>query len=135
MKEILCGLCDLGGERFLCLNDFAAAQARRADADPLALAVDLGVHRAQVDVPASLGDVVGVADAVSRLRLLAADITLLCHDCSRFLMGLYAKLLFYRTNALSANPQSGVDLGWLGSVATDLLVQGYNRCVNRKKNP
>jgi hypothetical protein len=26
---------------------------------------------------------VGVADAVSRLRLLAADITLLCHDDSR----------------------------------------------------
>ena len=55
----------------------------------------------RVDVPAPLGDVVGVADAVSRLRLLAADITLLCHDCSRFFMGLYAKLLFYRTNALS----------------------------------
>jgi hypothetical protein len=64
----------------LRLNDFAAAQAGRADADALSLARDLGVHRAQVDVPAPLSDVVGVADAVSRLRLLAADITLLCHN-------------------------------------------------------
>src|SRR5260370_42562446 len=93
--------------RLLSLDDFAAAQAGGADAHALALAVDLGVHRAQIDVPAPLGDVVGVADAVSRLRLLAADITLLCHDCSRFLMGLYAKLPFYRTNALSANPHIG----------------------------
>ena len=43
------------------------------------LAVPLGVYRTQVDVPAPLGDIVRVADAVSRLRLLAADIALLCH--------------------------------------------------------
>ena len=66
-------------EGFLRFDDFAAAQAGRADADPLPLPRYLGVHRTQVDVPAPLGDVVGVADAVSRLRLLAADITLLCH--------------------------------------------------------
>jgi hypothetical protein len=30
----------------------------------------------------------GVADAVSELRLLAADITLLCHDCSNPFRGL-----------------------------------------------
>jgi hypothetical protein len=60
----------------------AAADAGSADAHALALAGDLGVHRFQVDVPAPLGDVVGVADAVPRLRLLAADITLLCHDDS-----------------------------------------------------
>src|SRR5579871_758182 len=63
----------------LRLYDFTAAQAGRADADPLSLTIHLGVHRTQVNVPAPLGDVVGVADAVSRLRLLAADITLLCH--------------------------------------------------------
>jgi hypothetical protein len=65
--------------RVLGLNDFAAAQAGRADADPFSLSVDLGMHWTQVDVPAPLGHVVGVADAVSRLRLLAADFTLLCH--------------------------------------------------------
>ena len=64
----------------LGFDDFSAAQAGRAYADALSLSANLGVHRTQVDVPASLGDVVGVADAVSRLRLLAADITLLCHD-------------------------------------------------------
>ena len=64
----------------LCFNDFAAAQAGGADADALALSVDFGVYRTQVDVPAPTGHVMGVADAVSRLRLPAADITLLCHD-------------------------------------------------------
>jgi hypothetical protein len=67
---------------FLRLGDFAAADAGGADAHALALARDLGVHRTQIDVPAPLGDVMRVADAVSRLRLLAADITLLCHDDS-----------------------------------------------------
>jgi hypothetical protein len=62
---------------------FAAAQAGRADAHVLPLSIHLGVHRAQIDVPAPLGDVMGVADMVSRLRLFAADFTLLCHDCSR----------------------------------------------------
>jgi hypothetical protein len=64
----------------LGLNDFAAAQAGRANADAFSLSVHLGVHRTQVDVPAPLSHVVGVADAVSRLRLLTADITLLCHE-------------------------------------------------------
>jgi hypothetical protein len=63
----------------LGFNHFAAAQAGRADADPFSLSVDFGVHWTQVDVPAPLGHVVGVADAVSRLRLLAANFTLLCH--------------------------------------------------------
>ena len=67
----------------LSLGDFTAANAGGADAHALALPGDPGVHRTQVDVPAPLGDVVGVADAVSRLRLLAADFTLLCHDDSR----------------------------------------------------
>jgi hypothetical protein len=69
----------LCGEPLLGLNDFAAAQAGRADADALSLTVHFGVHGTQIDVPAPLRDVMGVADAVSRLRLLAADFTLLCH--------------------------------------------------------
>jgi hypothetical protein len=70
---VVCGDC-------LRLDDFAAAQTGSADADALALSVNLGVDRTQIDVPAPLGYVMGVADAVSRLRLLAADITLLRHD-------------------------------------------------------
>src|SRR6185312_16301663 len=67
----------------LSLNDFAAAQAGRANANALAYTLYLGVHRAQIDVPAPLGDVVGVADVISKLRPLAADFAYLCHDYSR----------------------------------------------------
>ena len=63
----------------LRLNDFATAQAGGADADALGRAFDLGVYRAQVHVPAPPGDVVGVADDISESRLLAADVTNLCH--------------------------------------------------------
>jgi len=68
------------GKSALGFHDFTATQAGRADADALSLAIYLGVHRTQVNIPAPFGDVVGMADAVSRLRLLAADFTLLCHS-------------------------------------------------------
>jgi hypothetical protein len=44
------------------------------------------VDRAQVNVPAPLGNVVGVADVVPELRPFAADITNLCHDYSRWMI-------------------------------------------------
>ena len=62
---------------FLCFDYFAAAQAGRAHADALGGSAHAGVHRTQIHVPAPLGDVMGVADTVSELRLLAADIALL----------------------------------------------------------
>ena len=63
--------------------DFAASQAGRADADTLACALPhFGVDRAQIDVPAPLGHIVGVADVISKLRPLAAYLANLCHDCS-----------------------------------------------------
>ena len=64
----------------LRLNDFAAAQAGSANADPLARALHFGVDWAQINVPAPLGHVVGVADVISKLRPLAADFANLCHD-------------------------------------------------------
>ena len=63
----------------LCLHYFAAAQAGSADANALGGALYLGPHRAEVDVPAPAGHVVGVTDGISEMRLLAADITNLCH--------------------------------------------------------
>ena len=39
-----------------------------------------GVNGAEIDVPAALADVVGVADSVAKLRPLAADITYSCHN-------------------------------------------------------
>jgi hypothetical protein len=65
--------------RFL---DFAAAQAGRAHAHPLGRALYFGVDRAQIDVPAPLRHVVGVADVISKLRPFAANLANLCHDCS-----------------------------------------------------
>src|ERR1700736_1999755 len=66
-----------GGLRF---GDFAAAQAGGADADPSGSGAHLGVHRSQVHIPTPFGDVVGVADIISELRPLAADLTYLCHS-------------------------------------------------------
>jgi hypothetical protein len=92
----------------LRLDDFAAAQAGGADADALALSVDLGMDGLQVEIPAPLAHVVGVADAVSGLRLAAADFTLLCHfllqvRLLRILFEAGAKPLFYRTKRVSDN--------------------------------
>ena len=75
-------LCALVVRIWLGLNDFAAAQAGGADADTLARALHFGVHRAQIDVPAPLGHVVGVADVIPKLRPFAADFANLCHDFS-----------------------------------------------------
>ena len=81
---------------FLSFDHFAATQAGGADAHALGGSAHASVYGAQVHVPAPLGDVVGVADAVSRLRLLAADFTLLSHDCCRSFQGLWMECLFYR---------------------------------------
>ena len=63
----------------LRFNDFAAAQAGRADADALGRGAYLGVNWAQVDVPAPFSHVVSVADIVPELRPFAAEITDMCH--------------------------------------------------------
>ena len=67
----------------LRFDDFAALEAARADANALANALHLGVNRTQIDVPAPLSHIVGVADVISELRPFAADFTYLCHDYSR----------------------------------------------------
>jgi hypothetical protein len=66
--------------RSLALYDFAGLDAAGADAHALADAVGDGLHRLQVDVPATAGGVVGVRDVVTELRAFAAKITFLCHD-------------------------------------------------------
>jgi len=78
-------VCPLG------LNHFAAAQAGRAHAHAFSSGPNPRMNRTQIDVPTPLSHVMGVADAVSRLRLLAADITLLCHDYSRKIQSLMRK--------------------------------------------
>jgi hypothetical protein len=64
----------------LCLDDLAAADAGRADAHVLVSGSHFGMNRAQINVPAPLGHVVGVADGISKLRSLAANIANSCHN-------------------------------------------------------
>ena len=82
---------DSAGFGLLGLDHFAATQAGRADAEALGGGAHFGVHRAQVDVPAPLAHVMGVADVVAELRPLAADITNSGHDFL-ILPGLMPKL-------------------------------------------
>jgi hypothetical protein len=77
---------------------FAAAQAGRAHAHVLRGRSHFRVNRTQIDVPAPLAHVVGVADGVSKLRPLAAYITYSSHDF-KILPGLLPKPLFYRRTA------------------------------------
>ena len=64
----------------LCLYDFAALDAAGADANLFRSAFHLGLDRAEIDVPAPLGDVVRVRDVVTELRAFAADIANLSHN-------------------------------------------------------
>src|SRR5436190_265017 len=62
----------------------AAAQAAGADAHTMRRRsgiLQTRLHRAQIHVPAPLGDVVSVADVVAKLRPFAADVANSCHDC------------------------------------------------------
>ena len=59
--------------------DFTVPNARRADPQPLAGAFDQGSHRLQIDIPAPLGDIVSVADAVAELRPATTNFANLCH--------------------------------------------------------
>jgi hypothetical protein len=59
--------------------DFAVANARRAYFNALSSALDNGMNTLQVQIPPSLGDIVGVADATPELRPTATDFTNFCH--------------------------------------------------------
>jgi hypothetical protein len=59
------------------------------------------MHRTQVHIPTPFRHVVSVADAASRLRLLAANFTLLCHDNSRWTQILIGKHIFYGNLSIS----------------------------------
>src|ERR1035437_9781053 len=59
--------------------DFTGADAGSANAETASRAIHQGAHRLQIQIPAPLGDVVGVTDAVAKLRLTTAHIANLCH--------------------------------------------------------
>lgn len=72
--------CNLKSCQGLGLDDFAGADAAGAGADLFVGAFHFRLYRAQVDVPAPLGNVVGVADVVAELRPFAADVTYASHN-------------------------------------------------------
>jgi hypothetical protein len=70
------------GRSVLGFNDFASLDAAGADSHPLGVrgAFHFGLHRTQVHIPATAGDVVCVRDVVSELRTFAANLAFLSHD-------------------------------------------------------
>ena len=66
-------------ETRLRLHDLAAAQAAGADTHPLVAVGGFRMHGTKINVPAPLGNVVGMTDLISCKRLLAANFTNLCH--------------------------------------------------------
>ena len=59
--------------------DFPVPNARRADAHSFAGAFNQGADRLEIDIPATLGDVMSVADAVAELRPATTYFANLCH--------------------------------------------------------
>ena len=58
---------------------FAVADARRANPHPFAGAFDQGADRLEIDIPATFGDVMSVADAATELWAATAYFANLCH--------------------------------------------------------
>jgi hypothetical protein len=58
---------------------FTVPNARGADLHSFAGALDEGPHRLEIDIPASLGDVMSVADTVAKLRPATTYFANLCH--------------------------------------------------------
>ena len=58
---------------------FAGLEAIGTDAHTFARTLDYGMHRPQIDIPATLTHIVGVTDRISKLRAFAADLANFCH--------------------------------------------------------
>ena len=65
--------------RLSCLLDFAVANARRAGTNALRSAIENRSYALEIHVPAAVSHIVGVANLMSKLRALAANITNSCH--------------------------------------------------------
>jgi len=67
--------------------DFAVANARSANANSLPCPFDQGVDALEIQIPAPLRHIMGVADLMSELRTPATDFTNFCHDTLRLSTG------------------------------------------------
>jgi hypothetical protein len=68
------------GEKLRGFLDFSALDARGADTNTLGRSGHYGVHRLQIQIPATLGQIVGVADTVSEPRAALTDFTHFRHN-------------------------------------------------------
>jgi hypothetical protein len=59
--------------------DFARSDAGSANAHTLGSAIDQGVDRLQIQIPAAFTYIMGVADSVPKLRAAAAHFANSCH--------------------------------------------------------
>jgi hypothetical protein len=75
----------------LSFGDFAGTNAGSADLDPRVAAIHDRSHPVQVDIPPASGDVVGVADSISKTRPLAANSADLWHWLSPDKIAFYQK--------------------------------------------
>ena len=66
-------------ERLSDFLNFAGADAGCTNANSAASPIHQGANRLQIDIPAPLGYVVGVADPIAELGAPSADLTNLCH--------------------------------------------------------
>lgn len=87
---------ELSEARFL---DFAATDAGSTNAQTLARTIYEGVNGLEIQIPAALGNVVGVTDTMPELRTTAADFTNFCH----FLRGADASGSVSRAGRSSTN--------------------------------
>jgi hypothetical protein len=83
--------------------DLAAADAGGANANALGASVDQRAHSLQIDVPAALGHVMRVADAVAELRSASTHFTYFRHN--RLLLG---NLQFIKSGAAPQAERQGV---------------------------
>ena len=70
-----CALDSDNKEDLRGLLDFSALDAGRADANALGRALNHRMYRLQIQIPTTLGQVVGVADTVSEPRAALTDFT------------------------------------------------------------
>jgi hypothetical protein len=73
-----------------------------------------GVNRAQINIPAPLAHIVGVADGISELRTLAANITNSCHN-SVIPSRPVAETLILQDSRRFAKTDKLVTVGYFGS--------------------
>ena len=94
---------NLSERRFLNLP---ASNAGGANAKALACAVDQCMHSLKVQIPATFGDVMGMADPMPKLWSPAANFTGSCHKYTPALSGCRAQVLLYQAGVSERNNRS-----------------------------